>query len=80
MTILVTGAAGFIGFYLCQRLLDRGETVIGLDNQFLPMQAGDVIATYADVADLVADVEFAPSTPLAVGLERFVQWYRAFYL
>ena len=80
MTILVTGAAGFIRFHLCQRLLDRGETVIGLDNQFLPMQAGDVIATYADVADLVADVEFAPSTPLAVGLERFVQWYRAFYL
>ena len=32
MTILVTGAAGFIGFHLCQRLLDRGETVIGLDN------------------------------------------------
>ncbi|MFZ4565156.1 MAG: NAD-dependent epimerase [Prochlorococcaceae cyanobacterium] len=32
MTILVTGAAGFIGFHLCQRLLDRGETVTGLDN------------------------------------------------
>jgi len=32
MTILVTGAAGFIGFHLCQRLLDRGDTVTGLDN------------------------------------------------
>jgi UDP-glucuronate 4-epimerase len=32
MTILVTGAAGFIGFHLCQRLLDRGESVTGLDN------------------------------------------------
>ena len=32
MAILVTGSAGFIGFHLCQRLLDRGETVVGLDN------------------------------------------------
>lgn len=32
MTILVTGAAGFIGFHLCQHLLNRGETVIGIDN------------------------------------------------
>ncbi len=31
-TILVTGAAGFIGFHLCQRLLDQGETVLGIDN------------------------------------------------
>ena len=32
MTILVTGAAGFIGFHLCNTLLQRGETVIGIDN------------------------------------------------
>ncbi len=32
MTILVTGAAGFIGSHVCQVLLDRGERVIGLDN------------------------------------------------
>jgi UDP-glucuronate 4-epimerase len=32
MSYLVTGAAGFIGFHVCKRLLDRGETVIGVDN------------------------------------------------
>ncbi len=53
-----------------------GKTAI---KNFLPMQPGDVPATYADVADLTRDVGFSPSTPLAVGIERFVQWYREFY-
>ena len=30
--ILVTGAAGFIGFYLCRKLLDKGDEIVGLDN------------------------------------------------
>ncbi|MEY2985094.1 MAG: hypothetical protein RLZZ568_1711 [Cyanobacteriota bacterium] len=46
---------------------------------FLPMQMGDVPTTYADVTDLMAEVGFAPSTPLTTGLERFVSWYRSFY-
>ncbi len=45
----------------------------------LPMQPGDVPATYADVDDLTAAVGFRPSTPLAEGIGRFVQWYRAYY-
>ena len=45
----------------------------------LPMQAGDVLATYADVDDLMADVGFRPSTPLQVGIEKFVEWYRQYY-
>jgi UDP-glucuronate 4-epimerase len=47
--------------------------------EFLPMQMGDVVATYADVDDLMQAVGFAPATPLAVGIERFVQWYQDFY-
>jgi UDP-glucuronate 4-epimerase len=47
--------------------------------EYLPMQAGDVPATYADVDDLVHDVEFKPNTSIEVGIERFVRWYRSFY-
>jgi UDP-glucuronate 4-epimerase len=45
----------------------------------LPMQPGDVPATYADVQDLVADVGFSPATPIETGVSRFVQWYREYY-
>ena len=45
----------------------------------LPMQPGDVQATYADVDDLVRDVGFRPDTPIQVGVEQFVEWYRNFY-
>ena len=47
--------------------------------EYVAMQPGDVHATYADVADLSADVGFAPSTPLEEGLTRFVDWYRDYY-
>ncbi len=46
---------------------------------FMPMQAGDVVATYADVSDLMKDTGFSPSTPLAVGIGKFVDWYRDYY-
>jgi UDP-glucuronate 4-epimerase len=46
---------------------------------FVPMQPGDVLATYADVDDLIQDVGFAPSTPIEEGLARFVAWYRNYY-
>ncbi len=45
----------------------------------LPMQPGDVPATCADVSDLGAAVGFTPGTPIEVGVERFVAWYRAYY-
>jgi UDP-glucuronate 4-epimerase len=47
--------------------------------KMMPMQLGDVPATYADVDDLVADVGFKPATPIEVGVARFVAWYRDFY-
>lgn len=49
------------------------------EKNLLPMQAGDVPATYADVDALVNNVGFKPATPLEVGVRRFVEWYREFY-
>ncbi|KUO56454.1 MAG: capsular biosynthesis protein CpsI [Alphaproteobacteria bacterium BRH_c36] len=46
---------------------------------FLPMQPGDVLATYADVDQLKADVGFEPATPIECGIERFVAWYREYH-
>jgi UDP-glucuronate 4-epimerase len=45
----------------------------------LPMQDGDLPATFADVDELSRDAGFAPSTPLDVGLTRFVQWYKEYH-
>jgi UDP-glucuronate 4-epimerase len=47
--------------------------------RLLPMQPGDVHATYADVEDLQRDVGFAPRTPLEEGVRRFVAWYRDYH-
>lgn len=46
---------------------------------FLPMQDGDVPATYADTADLQAWTGFQPATPVKEGVARFVNWYRDYY-
>jgi UDP-glucuronate 4-epimerase len=43
------------------------------------MQPGDVPATYADVKDLAAAVDFAPRTGIEDGVKRFVDWYKAYY-
>jgi UDP-glucuronate 4-epimerase len=57
------------------RLLEQtiGKQAI---RELLPMQPGDVPATYADVDDLMRDVGFRPLTPIAEGIARFITWYR----
>ena len=49
------------------------------ERRLLPMQAGDVPDTWADVEALRQDAGYAPSTPVEVGVARFVDWYRAYY-
>ena len=47
--------------------------------EYEPLQPGDVPSTFASIERLVAATGFAPSTPLRVGLARFVEWYREYY-
>ncbi|MCK4839879.1 MAG: capsular biosynthesis protein CpsI, partial [Desulfobulbaceae bacterium] len=46
---------------------------------FMPMQDGDVAATYANIDELVRDFKFKPATSIESGLENFVKWYRGYY-
>jgi len=46
---------------------------------YMPIQDGDVPETYADVTDLMQEVDFKPSTPIEVGIGNFVDWYREYY-
>ena len=61
--------------------IDLLESAIGktAQKEFLPMQAGDVKATYADTSALEAWVGFKPYTPLNEGVKKFVNWYCQFY-
>ena len=63
------------------------DYIIALENalgkkankDLLPLQPGDVVGTYADVEDLISDVNFKPSTHLKDGVESFVNWYMNYY-
>ena len=61
--------------------IDCLETALGraAKRNMLPLQPGDVEATYADVDNLANAVGFRPKTSIEDGVARFVEWYRAFY-
>ncbi|MFO0792438.1 MAG: NAD-dependent epimerase [Candidatus Brocadiaceae bacterium] len=63
------------------RFIEVLEVLIGTKakKNLLPLQPGDVPATFADVDDLVKDAGFKPSTTIEAGLERFVAWYKDYY-
>jgi len=58
-----------------ERLLGRKAI-----KEYLPLQPGDVLETYASIERLAAATGFAPATPLAVGLGRFIEWYLRYYV
>jgi len=57
------------------------EKVLGREakKEFLDLQPGDVIATYADIDDLTKDVGFKPGTPIDTGIRRFITWFKEYY-
>ena len=63
------------------RFIEVLEECLGrkAEKNYLPMQPGDVPATYADVQDLIEDVGYRPETPVETGIRNFVDWYRDFY-
>jgi UDP-glucuronate 4-epimerase len=58
------------------------ETALGkrAEKEFLPMQPGDVLKTFADVSALKKDFGYAPNTPLKSGVEEFVKWYQGYFV
>ena len=66
------------------QLLDFIETLensLGkkAEKNFMNMQDGDVVSTYADVSELIDDFGYKPDTSLEVGIGKFVEWYKDFY-
>ena len=64
-----------------QHFIEVLERALGkkAEKKLMPLQPGDVPATYADIDDLTRDVGFKPTTSIEVGIPRFVKWYREFY-
>ncbi len=52
---------------------------VEIEKNMMPIQAGDVPATYADVTDLVENLDYKPDTPIQEGINRFVDWYLEFF-
>lgn len=63
------------------RFIEAIEEFLGkkAEKNLLPIQAGDVPATYADIDDLTAAVGFKPSTSIEEGIRKFVEWYKWYY-
>ena len=63
------------------RFIEVLEDTIGIKakKKMLPIQAGDVLDTFADVDSLTTAIGFSPSTPIEIGIQKFVAWYREYY-
>lgn len=73
-----------LGNHRSENLLDFIETIedaLGkkATKNFMPMQAGDVYETYADITKAQTKLNYQPTTPISEGIPKFVEWYKSFY-
>ncbi len=73
-----------LGNHRSENLMDMIRTIAGClgvepQMELLPMQPGDVPATYADIGRARSKLGYEPTTPIADGIPRFVAWYRAYH-
>ena len=63
------------------RMIKVLENALGMKAEidFQPMQPGDVRATYADISAIHGDLGFEPTTPIDVGVPKFVEWFRSYH-
>jgi UDP-glucuronate 4-epimerase len=57
----------------------ENELRIKAKKEFLPLQPGDVPATFADVTGLTRDTGYKPGTPVEAGVKKFILWYKEYY-
>jgi UDP-glucuronate 4-epimerase len=64
-----------------ERLISILEQQLGqkANREYVPMQPGDMVETYADIEALQAATDFRPTTPIEVGVAKFVEWYRQYH-
>ena len=64
------------------RFIEILENKLGLDSEkeFLKMQKGDVVETWAKVDSLKKWIDYSPNTPIEQGVENFLKWYKEYYL
>jgi UDP-glucuronate 4-epimerase len=57
------------------------EEELGIEakKEFLPLQPGDVVTTFADIADIQRDLGYMPHTSIQEGIKQFIDWYKNYY-
>lgn len=57
------------------------ESALGIkaNIELKPLQAGDVVETYADISNLINEFDYKPNTPISIGINKFIDWFKVYY-